>query len=32
MTAKLGLVEVDANADRVRALQDKARGGTPVLP
>jgi predicted amidohydrolase len=32
MTAKLGLVEVDANADRVRALQDKARGGPPVLP
>ena len=32
MMAKLGLIEVDANADRVRALQDRARGGPPVSP
>jgi len=32
MIAKLGLIEVETNSDRVRALQDKARGGPPVSP
>lgn len=28
----LGLIESDANVERVRILQDKARGGPPVMP
>jgi predicted amidohydrolase len=30
MIASLGLVESDANAERIRLLQDRARGGPPV--
>lgn len=32
MIASLGLVESDTNAERIRLLQDKARGGPPVAP
>jgi predicted amidohydrolase len=32
MIASLGLVESDANAERIRLLQDKARGGPPAMP
>jgi predicted amidohydrolase len=32
MISSLGLVECRANAERVRLLQDRARGGPPVLP
>jgi predicted amidohydrolase len=32
MIGSLGLIESDANVERVRILQDKARGGPPVMP
>ncbi len=32
MVAALGLVDSDANAERVRRLQDRARGGPPAAP
>jgi predicted amidohydrolase len=32
MVAELGLVDSDANAERVRLLDDKARGGPPRMP
>ena len=32
MIGSLGLVEVNANVERVRRLQDKARGGPPAAP
>jgi hypothetical protein len=32
MIASLGLSESDANVERVRRLQDNARGGPPVEP
>ncbi len=32
MVAALGLIDSDANVERVRRLQDQARGGPPSLP
>ncbi len=32
MIRSLGLTETDANVERIRRLQDKARGGPPVMP
>jgi hypothetical protein len=32
MIASLGLTESDANVERIRRLQDQARGGPPVRP
>jgi hypothetical protein len=32
MIASLGLTESDANVERIRRLQDRARGGPPVQP
>jgi hypothetical protein len=32
MIGSLGLTESDANVERIRLLQDKARGGPPVIP
>jgi len=32
MIGSLGLTESDANVERVRLLEDKARGGPPVMP
>jgi predicted amidohydrolase len=32
MIGSLGLTESDANVERVRRLEDKARGGPPVIP
>jgi len=32
MVADMGLVDSDANAERVRLLDDKARGGPPRMP
>ncbi len=32
MIGTLGLVDSDANAERIRQLEDKARGGPPVMP
>lgn len=32
MIRSLGLMESDANVERIRQLQDKARGGPPVAP
>lgn len=32
MIKSLGLVESDANVERIRLLQEKARGGPPVMP
>jgi predicted amidohydrolase len=32
MISSLGLIEVNESIERIRALQDKARGGPPTLP
>ncbi len=32
MIRSLGLTETDTNVERIRRLQDKARGGPPVMP
>jgi hypothetical protein len=32
MIRTLGLTESDANVDRIRRLQEKARGGPPAAP